>query len=82
MMEARAAADDPSTAAVCLPAAVPFEEDERDPSIWFLDHSYIENMWAMSKKINGALEAAPLSTSHTIGARPPHASVLSSRQSG
>jgi len=33
--------------------AVPFEEDERDPSIWFLDHSYIENMWAMSKKING-----------------------------
>ncbi len=33
---------------------MPFEEDERDPSIWFLDHSYVENMWSMSKKINGA----------------------------
>jgi 26S proteasome regulatory subunit N8 len=35
-------------------AAVPFEEDERDPSIWFLDHSYLENMAAMYKKVNGA----------------------------
>ena len=35
-------------------AAVPFEEDERDPSIWFLDHSYLENMAAMFKKVNGA----------------------------
>ena len=34
--------------------AVPFEEDERDPSIWFLDHSYLENMAAMYKKVNGA----------------------------
>jgi uncharacterized membrane protein YbaN (DUF454 family) len=33
--------------------AVPFEEDERDPSIWFLDHSYLENMAAMYKKVNG-----------------------------
>lgn len=32
--------------------AVPFEEDERDPSIWFLDHSYLENMAAMYKKVN------------------------------
>lgn len=32
--------------------AVPFEEDERDPSIWFLDHSYVETMCNMSKKIN------------------------------
>ena len=35
------------------PAAVPFEEDERDPSIWFLDHSYLENMFRMFKKVNG-----------------------------
>ena len=33
--------------------AVPFEEDERDPSIWFLDHSFLENMAAMYKRVNG-----------------------------
>jgi len=32
--------------------AVPFEEDERDPSIWFLDHSFHEAMFAMFKKVN------------------------------
>lgn len=34
--------------------AVPFEEDEKDPSIWFLDHNYLENMFRMFKKVNGA----------------------------
>lgn len=32
--------------------AVPFEEDEKDLTIWFLDHSYHENMFSMFKKIN------------------------------
>mmetsp|Transcript_16478 Transcript_16478/g.41087 ORF Transcript_16478/g.41087 Transcript_16478/m.41087 type:complete len:331 (-) Transcript_16478:1344-2336(-) len=32
--------------------AVPFEEDDHDPSIWFLDHSYMENMYRMFKKVN------------------------------
>lgn len=32
--------------------AVPFEEDERDPNVWFLDHSYLEGMSAMFKKVN------------------------------
>lgn len=32
--------------------AVPFEEDDRDPSIWFLDHSYVDNMATMFKKVN------------------------------
>ncbi|KAF8062047.1 RPN8B [Scenedesmus sp. PABB004] len=32
--------------------AVPFEEDDKDPSIWFLDHSYLENMFRMFKKVN------------------------------
>lgn len=32
--------------------AVPFEEDRKDPSIWFLDHNYHENMSAMFKKVN------------------------------
>ncbi|KAK4797890.1 hypothetical protein SAY86_030216 [Trapa natans] len=32
--------------------AVPFEEDEKDPSIWFLDHNYHEAMFSMFKRIN------------------------------
>jgi hypothetical protein len=32
---------------------VPFEEDDKDPSIWFLDHSYLETMFKMFKKVNG-----------------------------
>jgi hypothetical protein len=32
--------------------AVPFEEDDKDPSIWFLDHNFLENMHGMFKKVN------------------------------
>ncbi|KAJ3092366.1 26S proteasome non-ATPase regulatory subunit 7 [Quaeritorhiza haematococci] len=32
--------------------AVPFEEDEKDPSVWFLDHNYHEAMYDMFKKVN------------------------------
>lgn len=32
---------------------VPFEEDEKDPRIWFLDHNYHESMFSMFKRING-----------------------------
>lgn len=32
--------------------AVPFEEDEQNQSIWFVDHNFHENMWAMFKKVN------------------------------
>jgi proteasome lid subunit RPN8/RPN11 len=31
---------------------VPFEEDEKDPTVWFLDHNYVESMNDMFKKIN------------------------------
>lgn len=31
---------------------VPFEEDDKDPSVWFLDHNYVENMNDMFKKVN------------------------------
>nr|VZI39509.1 unnamed protein product [Spirometra erinaceieuropaei] len=31
---------------------VPFEEDPTDSSVWFLDHDYLENMFAMFKKVN------------------------------
>ncbi|CAG8539630.1 12209_t:CDS:2 [Ambispora leptoticha] len=33
--------------------AVPFEEDEKDLSVWFLDHNYVEAMNDMFKKVNG-----------------------------
>lgn len=33
-------------------AIVPFEEDEKDPSVWFLDHNYVESMNDMFKKVN------------------------------
>lgn len=32
--------------------AVPFEEDERDPTVWFLDHNFLENMNEMFRKVN------------------------------
>lgn len=31
---------------------VPFDEDDRDKSVWFLDHDYLENMYGMFKKVN------------------------------
>lgn len=31
---------------------VPFEEDVRDPAVWFLDHNFHENMFQMFKKVN------------------------------
>jgi len=34
--------------------AVPFEEDSKNPSIWYLDHNYHENMWAMFRKVNAS----------------------------
>ncbi|VEU20937.1 DEKNAAC101792 [Brettanomyces naardenensis] len=32
--------------------AIPFEEDEKNPNIWFLDHNFIDSMMEMFKKIN------------------------------
>ncbi len=32
--------------------AVPFEEDKKNPHIWFVDHNYHENMFGMFKKVN------------------------------
>ncbi|KAA8492984.1 26S proteasome non-ATPase regulatory subunit 7-like A [Porphyridium purpureum] len=32
--------------------ALPFEEDERAPDVWFLDHTYLEAMMAMFRKVN------------------------------
>jgi len=32
--------------------AVPFEEDLKNPLVWFLDHNYLENMFWLFKKVN------------------------------
>lgn len=40
--------------------AVPFEEDERDNKIWFLDHSFHEAMFSMFKKVRFWLPSASL----------------------
>lgn len=32
--------------------AIPFDEDEKNKSVWFLDHEYLENMYNMFKKVN------------------------------
>lgn len=32
--------------------AIPFEEDEKNASVWFLDHNYVESMGDMFKKVN------------------------------
>src|SRR5260370_28932734 len=36
---------------------VPFEEDDKDAKTWFLDHNYVEGMFDMFRKVNGALHA-------------------------
>ena len=38
---------------------VPFEEDENDASIWFLDHSYLEKMSVIFRRISGAYPTHP-----------------------
>lgn len=37
---------------------VPFEEDDKDAKTWFLDHNYVEGMFEMFKKVNGACRFA------------------------
>ena len=32
--------------------AVPFDEDDKDRDVWFLDHEYLECMYHMFKKVN------------------------------
>lgn len=32
--------------------AVPFEEDATNPDVWFLDHNFLDNMFAMYRKVS------------------------------
>lgn len=34
---------------------IPFEEDDKDSKSWFLDHNYVQEMYDMFRKVNGAL---------------------------
>ena len=34
-------------------SSVPFDEDEKDADVYFLDHDYLEAMYTMFKKVNG-----------------------------
>ena len=40
------------TADVFNSYAVPFEEDRKDPNVWYLDHNYLEEMESMFRKVN------------------------------
>ncbi|KAG8825152.1 proteasome regulatory particle subunit [Serendipita sp. 401] len=44
--------DNGKTINVANSFGIPFEEDEKDPKTWFLDHNYIESMSEMFKKVN------------------------------
>jgi proteasome lid subunit RPN8/RPN11 len=33
---------------------IPFEEDDKDSKSWFLDHNYVQEMYDMFRKVNGA----------------------------
>ena len=39
--------------------AVPFEEDEKNPEVYFLDHDYLETMFNMFRKVNGQFHRLP-----------------------
>jgi 26S proteasome regulatory subunit N8 len=32
---------------------VPFDEEDKEKEVWFLDHEYLENMYTMFRKVNG-----------------------------
>jgi 26S proteasome regulatory subunit N8 len=34
--------------------AVPFEEDSRNPNVWYLDHNFLESMFGMFKKVRAS----------------------------
>jgi hypothetical protein len=36
--------------------AVPFDEDDRNPAIWYLDHDFLETMSTMFKKVAGTFD--------------------------
>jgi 26S proteasome regulatory subunit N8 len=35
--------------------AIPFDEDPREPGVWFVDHNYHETMFSMIRKVSKTL---------------------------
>ena len=35
--------------------AIPFDEDDKDKDVWFLDHEYLENMYNMFRFVSLSL---------------------------
>lgn len=35
---------------------MPFDEEEKEKDVWFLDHEYLENMYTMFRKVNGKMK--------------------------
>ena len=50
------------TNSIFIMLTVPFDEDDHDKSVWYLDHDYLESMYTMFKKVNGKLKS-----SHKLG---------------
>ena len=48
--------DNGKTINVANSFGIPFEEDEKDSKTWFLDHTYIDGMYDMFRKVNGMFE--------------------------
>ena len=36
--------------------AIPFDEDDKDRDVWFLDHEYLENMYNMFRSVDCCLK--------------------------
>lgn len=49
--------------------AVPFEEDLRDPTLWYLDHNYLEGMAAMFSKVLTHVFHLPSKTAESLWQR-------------
>ncbi len=39
---------------------MPFDEEEKEKEVWFLDHEYLENMYTMFRKVNGKQKISKL----------------------
>ena len=46
--------------------AVPFEEDLSNPTVWFLDHSFLESMFRMFKKVNSKSLSTSITCSYLL----------------
>ena len=63
----------------CCDPTVPFEEDPKDPTVWFLDSDYLEALFLMFKKVNGECVDGNYSSVHAAGGVAPSPGCLCRR---